>query len=88
MKQCARIAMTKTELIQKIEDGYDILFDVMGRHFTIFTWTNEGIAIDEQHPKDGHPQFFPSAAALVDGFWVDGVPLAELAEKVTITEYT
>lgn len=74
--------------MKKIEKGSDIMFDVMGRHFTILTWHEKGIAIDEQHPNDGNMQFFSSAEELVNGFMVDGKPLADIADKVVITDYT
>lgn len=80
--------MTKKTLIDKIENGSDIMFDVAGKHFTILTWMDDGIAIGEQHPNDGELQYFDSAEELVDGFEVDGKSLASLADKVVITQYT
>lgn len=80
--------MTKKELIDKIVNGCDIMFDVAGKHFTILTWTDEGIAIGEQHPNDGELQYFDSAEDLVDGFMVDGKSLSSLSAKVVITQYT
>ena len=80
--------MTRNEFIRKIENGSDIMFDVMEHHFTILTWTDGGIAIDEQFPNDGHVRYFASAAELVDSFTVDGKTLAQIADKITITDYT
>jgi len=79
--------MTKTELIDKIENGSDIMFDVENRHFTIFTWMDEGIGIGEQHRRD-KMQYFTSANDLVENFKIDGSPLSSLAGKVVITDYT
>ncbi len=53
--------MNRNEFIDKIEKGSDITFDVCGRHFTILTWLDDGIGIDEQHPKDGNVQYYDSA---------------------------
>lgn len=44
--------MTRSEFIRKIEEGRDIMFDVLGRHYTILTWLDEGIGIGEQYPND------------------------------------
>lgn len=79
--------MSKDELIDKIDNGNDILFDVSGRHFTILTWMDEGIAIGEQQ-TDGDLQFFDTAEDLVEQFVVGGKTLAELAKQVVITQYT
>ena len=80
--------MTKNELISKIKDGYDIMFDVREKHYTILTWTSEGIAIGEQYPNDNEIQYFKTAEELVSQFNVGDIPLAELASEIKITEYT
>ena len=80
--------MTSQELVEKIENGSDILFDVMGRHFGIFTWPDEGIGIDEKAPHNRGMSYYKSAEELVNGFMVDGKPLADIADKVVITDYT
>lgn len=80
--------MTKKKLVDMIENGNDIMFDVSGKHFTILTWMDDGIAISEQHPNDGELQYFDSAEELVDSFEVDGKALALLAERIEITQYT
>lgn len=80
--------MTRAEFVEKIENGSDILFDVRGKHFTILTWPDDGIAIDEQYPNDGNIKYFGTAEELVDGFFVDGKPIANIADEIRITEYT
>ncbi len=80
--------MTKAELIQKIEDGRDIMFDVAGKHFTILTWMEEGIGIDEQYPNDTEMQHFKTAKELVENFKVNGVALGDLAQGIRITDYS
>ena len=60
--------MTVNQRIEKIENGSDILFDVMSRHFVVFTWTDGGIGIGEQYPRNHGLQYFPSAVALVHGY--------------------
>ena len=82
--------MTKAEFIEKIENGRDILFDINGRHFGIFTWPQEGIGVGEasQDTTKDPLQYFDTSEALFDGFMIDGVPLADLCDKVVITDYS
>lgn len=80
--------MTKAELIEKINNGSDIMFSVSDRHYTILTWTDEGIAIGEQHPNDGELLYFDTAEELVDGFKIGNKTLGELPERIVITQYS
>lgn len=80
--------MTKADFVEKIEKGSDIMFDVVGRHFTILTWMEEGIGIGEQDPVGGEIEHYKTAKDLVEGFMIDGVPLADLCDKVVITDYS
>ncbi len=80
--------MTKAELIKKIYEGSDIMFDVEDKHFTILTWTEKGINIGEQYPKEPKDQYFATPEELLDNYLIDGIPLGELSEKVVITDYT
>lgn len=80
--------MTRDEMISKIENGSDIMFDVMGKHFTILTWTDDGIAIDEQHPNDGNMRYYQTAEKLVDSFLIGSKTLASLSDKIVITSYS
>ena len=79
--------MTKIELISKIENGNDIMFTVIGKHYTILTWPDEGIAIGEQNSYD-KPAYFDTPENLVNQFTIDGRSLGDLASKVIITQYT
>ena len=81
--------MTRDKFIWKIEHGDDIMFDVAGRHFAIFTWMVEdkGICICEQNVSDSH-RYFQTAEDLIDNFFVGDTPLADLVEKIVITDYT
>lgn len=80
--------MTKLELIDLIANGRDIMFDVAGKHYTILTWCEEGIGIDQQYPNDFQMSYYPDATALVENFKVNSVPLGELAAGIRITEYS
>lgn len=80
--------MTKAELIEKIENGSDIMFSVSGKQFTILTWMDDGIAIGEQHPNDGDLQYYDTAEDLVERFMIDGKPLGAIASNIKITQYS
>lgn len=80
--------MTKAELIQKIENGSDILFDVSGRHLAIFTWTENGIGVGEQYPNETVLQYFKTARELVENYRVNGIALGDLAQGIRITDYS
>ena len=80
--------MTRSEFITKIENGYDNMFDVAGKHYTILTWTDAGIEIGEQNRPDVPIQCFATAEQLVDNFLVHDVPLSKLVQKVVITDYS
>ena len=79
--------MTKNEFVSKIDNGYDIMFDILDRHFTIVTWLDEGIGIGEQR-KNTPPEIFRTAEELVECFKVDGRTLAELVDDIVITQYS
>ena len=79
--------MTKAEFADLIEKGSDILFDVAGQHLVIFTWMDEGIGISKQD-SDEPFQHFADANALLDGYKIGDLTLAQLCDKVVITDYS
>ena len=79
--------LTRNDLIWKIDHGDDIMFDVRGRHYVIFTWDDEGIRILEQN-KSELGQKYKTPEELVDRFIVDGSPLKDIVSEIRITNYT
>lgn len=79
--------MDKKELIQLIEKGSDIMFDCLGKHFTILTWTDDGIYIAEQDTEKNE-QTFSTATELVDNYIIKGKPLRECLDSLKITDYS
>ena len=81
--------MTREELIWKIDHGDDIMFDVLGRHYAIFTWAfdEDGICICEQNVSDSE-KYFKTADELVDNYSIESFTLASLAGQIKITDYT
>ena len=80
--------MTKSDFIEKIENGNDIMFVCKEKNYTILTWTDEGIAISEQAPNDSDLSYFESAQKLVDNFLINGIPLNQMIDEIKITQYT
>lgn len=80
--------MTRSELVDLIENGGDIMFDCLDKHYTILTWTKEGIFIGEQiteTQKEDIHEYFESAEQLVSNFKVNGIHLYELLDEINIT---
>lgn len=75
-------------MIDKIDNGNDIMLSVAGKRYTILTWTDDGIAIGERHPNDGDLLYFDTAEELVDGFKVGDKSLGEMSKEVRITQYS
>ena len=85
-----KITMTKNDLIKKIENGRDILFDVNGRHYGIFTWCKQGIGIGEatQDTSKDPLTYYPTAHEVISGYKIGNVPLSDLCDKIIITDYS
>lgn len=66
-----------------IEGGGDIEFSVHGKLYTILPWTDDGIVIGPQGSDDD--KVFDDAESLLNGFLIDGVPLADVIDQVFIT---
>lgn len=80
--------MTRNELVNLIDNGGDIMFDCLDKHYTILTWTDDGILIGEQitdTQKEEINEYFETAEQLVSEFKVNGIPLYDLLDKINIT---
>jgi hypothetical protein len=70
-------------LKELIEGNGDIEFKLNDRMYTILPWTDDGIVIGPQYSDE--ESIFQTADELFDGYMIDGIPLRELADKITIT---
>jgi hypothetical protein len=70
-------------LKELIEANGDIEFRLNGRMYTILPWTDDGIVIGPQHSDE--ESVFQTADELFDGYLIDGVPIRQLADQITIT---
>lgn len=83
--------MTRNELVNLIDNGGDIMFDCLDKHYTILTWTDNGILIGEQitaTQKEEINEYFDTAEQLVSEFKVNGIHLYDLLDEIKITEYS
>lgn len=73
-------------MLQKLKDlinsGSDIEFSVNGILYTILPWTDEGITVGPQDSDDD--MVFDDADALLNGYLIDGIPLAQMIDRVVI----
>jgi hypothetical protein len=70
-------------LKELIEGNGDIEFRLNGRMYTILPWTDDGIVIGPQYSDE--ESIFQTADELFDGYLIDGVPIRQLADQITIT---
>lgn len=79
--------MDRTELIEKIRKGTDIMFTVYGKGFTICDSESDNEKdIAEWGAQAG--MVFKDAESLVYNYVIDGKTLGESAENVIFVDYT
>ena len=79
--------MSKNELIQKIQNAYEMVIRIADRRFTICDENEKGFSIAEWD-KPETEKYFIDAEALVEGFVIDGVNLLALIDRIVIDDYT
>ena len=79
--------MPRSEFIDHVEFGADIMFDVRGKHLTVLGWNEEGPMILEQ-VTEANEAVFPNAQAMLDGYIIDGERLRDIWDEVEITYCT
>lgn len=75
----------RQKLISLIEAGSDIEFSYNGVMYTILPWTDDGITIGAQGVDNDAT--FPDAAALLQGYRIDGMPLEDVLPSIHL-EFT
>ena len=76
--------MTKSDFINIIEDGGDIMFDCGDKHFTICYWADGPIYIAEQVTEENEKEY-SNVTDLLEQYEVNGVPLGDQIDKITVT---
>ena len=73
----------RQKLKELIDTGGDIEFSLGGVMYTILPWTDNGILIGPQGTDED--EVFKTADELIDGYCINGYPLATLLSQITIT---
>ena len=76
--------MTRSEFIEMIDTGGDIMFDCDGKRYTILCWWEDGPYIAEQ-VTEANRAVFKDGEALVKGYMVNGKPLEDRIDQIKIT---
>lgn len=79
--------MTKDEFLRLVKDGSDIMFKIGNRGFTILAWREGGPDIAEWDKPETAMQF-KDAETLVNGYTVNGKPIGEQVDRITIIDYS
>lgn len=75
--------MTRTEFIELVDAGNDVMFECVGKNLAI-VMTASGPDIAEQ-TTCANRRTFQSGKQLLDEYLIDGTPLADLLPRCRIT---
>lgn len=79
--------MSKRELIEKIEEAFEMVIAVSGRKYKIIRDEEDRLIVaDSLHQEP--VKYYSRTNDLISRFKVDGHPLRNLLEAVSIVEYT
>lgn len=79
--------MKKNDLVEKIENAFEMVFSVNGRKFTVTDEEEKGFSIAEWYKQETE-KYFKDAQTLADNYMIDGKTVAELSDSIKIEEYT
>lgn len=79
--------MSKNELIQKIDNAYEMVIIIDDRRFTICDEYEKGFSIAEWD-KPETEMYFTNAEQLVESYSINGKVLADYAVTLIVEDYT
>ena len=79
--------MSKRELVEKIEKVYEMVITVGGRIFRILRDEDDNLIIAERSRKESE-KHYTDTYDMISRYKIDGKPLRDYAEKITIVKYT
>ena len=82
-----RRAVTKRELVDKIEMALDMMIAVGGRMFRIVRDEEDWLTITERQHKESE-KHYSDTNQLISRYRIDGKPLRDCLEAITIVKYT
>ena len=79
--------MSKQELIKKLEKVYEMVIAVGGRMFRILRDEDDNLIIAERSRKESE-KHYTDINQMMSRYKIDGKPLRDYAEAITIVKYT
>ena len=79
--------MTKRELIDKIETALDMVIAIGGRRFRIVRDEEDWLTISERARRETE-KHYSDTNQLISRYRIDGNPLRNYIDAITIVEYT
>ena len=79
--------MSKGELISKIEDAFRMVIAISGRKFQIDRDEEDWLTIGESGRR-GSEKHYSDTNQMISRYKIDGRPLREYMEGITIIQYT
>ena len=79
--------MTRKELVEKIEDVFEMVISVSGRLFRIRRDEDDNLIIAERSRKDSE-KHYSDTYDMISRYKINGKPLRDYAEAITVVKYT
>ena len=79
--------MTRKELVEKIENVFDMVITVSGRMFRIRRDEDDCLIIAERSRKESI-KHYSDTYDMISRYKIDGKPLRDYAEAIRIVKYT
>ena len=79
--------MNKRELVEKIENALEMVVAVCGRTFRILWDEDDRVIIAERDRKESE-KHYTDTYDMISRYKIDGKPLRDYAETITIEKYT
>ena len=79
--------MNKKELVEKIENVFEMIIAVGGRMFRILRDEDDNLIIAERSRKETE-KHYTDTYDMISRYKIDGKPLRDYADAITIVKYT
>lgn len=79
--------MTRKELVEKIENVFEMVISVGGRMFRILRDEDDNLIIAERSRKDSE-KHYTDTYDMISRYKINGRPLRDYAEAITVVKYT
>ena len=79
--------MTRKELVDKIENVFEMVIAISGRFFRILRDEDDNLIIAERSRKESE-KHYSDTYDMISRYKIDGKPLRDYAEAIRIVKYT